>query len=107
MSYRVQLHHCDWLTPSSRSQAIGAFRQAIEHALGGGPAAVAQAFTAHQAALSRYGGSLPLDAGADDLAAVERWQDALSAGRGAAFIGWASDPEAAAFTVDVEAEVPA
>lgn len=99
--YRVTLSNTSGITDASVSQAVQAFREALERALGGGPAAVAQARAAYMQALATYGGGpLPMDASRDDQDAVDRWHEAFSAAREGAFLGWVRPPAQAHFTVE-------
>lgn len=98
--YRVSLTGTAGLTESSHDQAVLAFRHGLESALGGGPAEVAVAQAAYLIAVGPYGGEpLPIEASRDDQDTVERWNDALSAAKEAAFLGWARVPPSAKFEV--------
>lgn len=98
--YHVHLTGISGVTESSHDQAVQAFRQGLERALGGREAQVAVAHAAYIQAVAPYGGEpLPLDASRDDQDAVERWNTAMSSAREAAFLGWVRIPPAAAFRV--------
>lgn len=98
--YSVTMKDVVGISESSQAQAVGAFRQGLESALGGGAAKVAIAHMGYVNALSRHGGEpLPMGASADDRNAVDRWNDALAAAKEAAFLGWVRPPVSAAFVV--------
>lgn len=98
--YRVSLTGTAGMTEASHDQAVLAFRQGLESALGGGPAEVAVAQAAYMLAVGPYGGEpLPIEASRDDQDTVDRWNTALEAAKEAAFLGWVRIPPAAKFEV--------
>lgn len=98
--YRVSLTGTSGMTESSHDQAVQAFRQGLESALGGGPAAVSVAQAAYLIAVGPYGGEpLPIDASRDEHDTVERWNNAMSTAKEAAFLGWVRVPPLAKFEV--------
>lgn len=98
--YRVLLSGTAGMTESSHDQAVKAFRQGLESALGGGPAQVVVAHASYLQAVAPYGGEpLPLEASRDAQDAVERWNGALATAKEAAFLGWVRIPPMASFQV--------
>lgn len=99
MTYTVTLTHCRGVADASKRQAERAFAIALEHALGG-VGGVVQAHHAYKQCLAQYGGEpLPLEAPAIDRDAVARWNEAVGAGREAAFVGWVRAPDSAHFEI--------